>query len=140
MAFVSLIFSAQKLKKLQQALEEEKLDAIKANEDKTFKKKFKFRHIGVDIKEALKNGFRRAFKCSEGSPGYQTCYKLGHEGSCENFVLKSALGFVGGIFLTYLLYVIFIFQLNIRLTSATVICSLFGCVLTVGLAFSSKVR
>ncbi|ENN78198.1 hypothetical protein YQE_05350, partial [Dendroctonus ponderosae] len=106
MAFVSLIFSAQKLKKLQQALEEEKLDAIKANEDKTFKKKFKFRHIGFDIKEALKNGFRRAFKCSEGSPGYQTCYKLGHEGSCENFVLKSALGFVGGIFLTYFLCIV----------------------------------
>lgn len=140
MAFVSLIFTALSLRKLKDALIEEKLEAIRAHEDKTYKVKFKFRHIGVDIRNAFKKFFRKIFKCSETSPGYKTCYKLGREGSCENYFLKSVFGFVGGVFLTYFLYIFFIFQLNIKLTSATVICSFLGCILTVGLAFSSRVR
>ncbi|XP_050305805.1 uncharacterized protein LOC126742959 isoform X2 [Anthonomus grandis grandis] len=140
MAFISLILTAQSLIKLKKALEEEKLESIKASEDVHVKKKFKFSHIGVDIKETVKNFFKKLFRCSESAPCYKTCYKLGHEGSCENYTLKSILGFFGGVFLTYFCYILFIFQLNVKLTSATWICSFLGCILTVGLAFSSKVR
>ncbi|XP_030764756.1 uncharacterized protein LOC115888990 isoform X2 [Sitophilus oryzae] len=140
MAFVSLIFTALRLKSLQKTLVEEKLEALKVDRKEQDKVKFRFRHIGVDIRVAVKNFFKRIFKCPEESRVHQTCYKLQHEGSCENYTLKSVFGFLGGVLLTYLLYFFFIFQLNVKLTSATVICSLLGCILTVGLAFSSNVR
>lgn len=137
MAYVNLIFSAQKLKKLKNTLIEEKTESLQTSRDPKRRHKFKFRHIGVDVGEKWKKWVRRVFRCSETS---QTWYKLGREGSCENYTLKSALGFVGGVFLTYLLYFLFIFQLNVKLTSATVLCACLGCVLTVGLAFSSRIR
>ncbi|XP_066262197.1 uncharacterized protein [Euwallacea similis] len=140
MAFVSLILTAQILKKQKKALIEEKLQAIKADEELNRGKKFRFRHIGVDLKEAVKRFYKRIISREEGSCGYKTCFKLGHEGSCENYVLKSVLGFVAGVILTYFLYIVFIFQLNIELTTATLICSVLGCVLTIGLAFSTRVR
>lgn len=62
------------------------------------------------------------------------------DGSFENYVLKSALGFLGGIFLTYIFFVFFVFQLNFTLTSATMLCSILGVILTLGLAFSYRVR
>ncbi|XP_066142810.1 DC-STAMP domain-containing protein 2-like [Euwallacea fornicatus] len=140
MAFVNLILTARTLKRQKKALIEEKLEAIKADEEQNHRKKFQFRHIGVDLKEAVKRFCKRIVSRGEGSCGYRTCYKLGHEGSCENYVLKSVLGFVAGVILTYFLYIVLIFQLNVELTSATLICSALGCVLTIGLAFSTRVR
>lgn len=137
MAFVNLIFAAQKLKKLKKTLIEEKTESLRTFKDPKHRHKFKFRHLAVDVREKVKKLVKKVFRCSRDR---QICYKLGREGSCENYTLKSALGFVGGVFLTYLLYFLFIFQLNVKLTSATVICACLGCVLTVGLAFSSRIR
>jgi len=62
------------------------------------------------------------------------------DGTFGNYILKSILGFLGGILLTYMFFVFFVFQLNFSLVSATIICSLLGVILTIGLAFSLRVR
>ncbi|XP_018322438.2 DC-STAMP domain-containing protein 2-like [Agrilus planipennis] len=67
-------------------------------------------------------------------------YKLRKDGSFENFTFKSLVGFVSGIFLTYLFFMIFVFQLNMKFGTATIMCSAIGGILTIGLAFSYKVR
>lgn len=53
---------------------------------------------------------------------------------------NSFLGFLAGIFLTYVLFMFFIFQLQMTITKATWIGSLLGIILTLGLSFSSQVR
>ncbi|KAF7278584.1 hypothetical protein GWI33_008203 [Rhynchophorus ferrugineus] len=135
MAFVSLIFTAFHLKRLRDDLIKQKLEAIKTDGDeKPRKKKTRF------PKFSFRKRMDKAIECGENYRIGRFCYKLWHEGSCENYTLKSVFGFFGGVLLTYLLYIFFIFQLNVKLTSATVVCALLGCVLTVGLAFSSKIR
>lgn len=62
------------------------------------------------------------------------------DGTFENFVANSLLGFSGGVFLTYMFFIFFVFQLNFTLPSATFLCSIFGIILTIGLAFSDRVR
>jgi hypothetical protein len=62
------------------------------------------------------------------------------DGTLTNYILKSVLGFLSGILLTYMFFVFFVFQLNFSLESATILCSLFGVILTMGLAFSRRVR
>lgn len=71
---------------------------------------------------------------------HKTCMKLKRNETLENFYLKSFLGFLGGYFLTYIIFMFFIFTLNFKLYTATAICASFGTVLTLGLAFSQKVR
>lgn len=62
------------------------------------------------------------------------------DGTLENYILKSVFGFLGGILLTYMFFVFFVFQLNFTLSSATMMCSIIGVILTLGLAFSLRVR
>ncbi|XP_023019209.2 DC-STAMP domain-containing protein 2 [Leptinotarsa decemlineata] len=135
MSFVQLMFKASQLKRFKNELVEEKLDAIKIKNKE--KRHFRFRHIGIKIRARLKRSIKRityCFCCRK------FCFKLRHDGSCENFVLKSFLGFIAGLVLTYIFFMFFVFQLNIKITTATVVCSLLGCVLMNGLAFSSKIR
>lgn len=62
------------------------------------------------------------------------------DGSFENYILKSVFGFLSGIVVTYIFFVFLVFQLNFTLTCATVLCSVLGVILTLGLAFSYRVR
>lgn len=62
------------------------------------------------------------------------------DGTLENYILKSVFGFLGGIFLTYMFFVFFAIQLNFTLSSVTMLCSILGVILTLGLAFSYRVR
>lgn len=66
--------------------------------------------------------------------------KMRREGTFPNEVMKSFLGFFGGFLLTYVFFIFFIFQLNFVLWSATVMSSVVGSVLTLGLAFSKRIR
>uniref|UniRef100_A0A2A4JCQ8 Uncharacterized protein n=1 Tax=Heliothis virescens TaxID=7102 RepID=A0A2A4JCQ8_HELVI len=50
------------------------------------------------------------------------------------------MGFVGGIILTYLCFMFFVFQLSISLIHATIMSSIIGVLLTLGLAFSYRIR
>ncbi|KAG5882313.1 hypothetical protein JTB14_019337 [Gonioctena quinquepunctata] len=135
MAFVQLLYKASQLKQIKNELETEKLDAIKIKEK--VKRRFRFRHVGIRIKARLKRALKKityCFCCQK------FCFKLRHDGSCENFVLRSFLGFISGLVLTYIFFMFFVFQLNLKITTATVVCSFLGCVLMNGLAFSSKIR
>ncbi|XP_055341806.1 DC-STAMP domain-containing protein 2-like [Paramacrobiotus metropolitanus] len=62
------------------------------------------------------------------------------QGTYENQVLKSVLGFLIGILINYLIYLYMIYQLRFQLLTATVWALIAGNVLTLGLAFSDPVR
>lgn len=135
MAFVKLIFLASSLKKLKKELEEEKLDVIATSKHQ--KPKRRFRHIGVDIRIFFRKILRNILNCF---CCHKFCYKLQRYGSFENFILKSLIGYLGGFILTYTFFLFFVFQLNFKITTATVVCSVLGIILMIGLAFSTKVR
>lgn len=60
-------------------------------------------------------------------------------GTYGNFNLKSVLGFLSGVVLTYLLFS-FLFITAFDVTTATCVCALLAPILSLGLAFSSNVR
>lgn len=62
------------------------------------------------------------------------------DGSHENDMLKSCLGFLGGMVLTFLWFLIMVYQLEYSPPASFVTCLLLGAVLTIGLAFSDAVR
>ncbi|EEB18012.1 conserved hypothetical protein [Pediculus humanus corporis] len=62
------------------------------------------------------------------------------EDSFYNFLSKSVLGFIGGIFLTYACFMFLVFSLNFTLDRATFICMCLSVILSLGLAFSVKIR
>ncbi|OQV13042.1 DC-STAMP domain-containing protein 2 [Hypsibius exemplaris] len=66
--------------------------------------------------------------------------RITYHGAYENQVFKSILGFLGGVFINYLIYLYMIYHLRLRLLTATIWCLLLGNVLTLGLAFSDVVR
>lgn len=135
MAFLKLIFLASSLKKLKSELEEEKVESLEILQEK--KPKRKFRHIAVDIRLFFKKIVRSILHCF---CCHKFCYKLQHYGSFENYILKSLIGYLGGFVLTYIFFLFFVFQLSFKITTATVVCSVLGIILMIGLAFSTKVR
>lgn len=135
MAFLKLILLASSLKQLKNELEQDKNDSLAIlNEQKP---KRRFRHIGINIKLFFKKCLRYILNCF---CCHKFCYKLKHYGSFENFILKSLIGYLGGFILTYTFFLFFVFQLNFKLTTATIVCAVFGIILMIGLAFSTKVR
>lgn len=142
MAFMRLTLKAARISKQKSILEKEKINNVKTKYGQHVKLTAiqKYRHCYVDVRRWLLKCFRTSFSFPERSCMHRTCYNLRHDGSCENFTLKSVLGFAGGFFLTYIFFWFFVFQLNFKLSSATIMCSVFGCILTIGLAFSYKVR
>lgn len=135
MAFLQLIKTASKLSKLKQELGEEKADSIKISRKEPVKKKC--RHRIIDLRLKAKKLLKKTLSCFCFE---KFCYKLRHYGSCENFTLKSIVGFVSGFVLTYIFFMFCMFQLNFTLPTATIFCSILGCILMLGLAFSTKVR
>lgn len=100
----------------------------------------RYKYFCLDWTRRTRKCFKSFYKCPRGTYLHQLSYQLRHDGTCENYTLKSFVGFVGGFLLTYIFFMFFVFQLNFKLSSATIMCSLIGSVLTVGLAFSYKVR
>lgn len=60
-------------------------------------------------------------------------------GTYRNFILKSILGFVSGVLLTYLLFM-FLLLTTLDVNTVTWLCVLLAPVLSLGLAFSSNTR
>ncbi|KAJ8932122.1 hypothetical protein NQ314_014903 [Rhamnusium bicolor] len=135
MAFFELICIASKIKKLKENLAEEKTDAIKISKKQKTRKRFG--HVGVKIQVAVRKVIKKILNCCCLE---KFCYRVRHDGSCENYMLKSIFGFISGFILTYIFFTFFVFQLNFKFTTATIMCSILGCILTIGLAFSSTVR
>ncbi|XP_049771090.1 DC-STAMP domain-containing protein 2 [Schistocerca cancellata] len=78
--------------------------------------------------------------CQPGTRFGKFWHKLLFYGTLENYVMTSCLGFFGGMLLTYILFMFFVFQLHFSTKKATILCSMIGTVLTLGLAFSYYVR
>ncbi|XP_047512463.1 uncharacterized protein LOC125054541 isoform X2 [Pieris napi] len=57
-----------------------------------------------------------------------------------NCLLRNCVGFVGGMLLTYLCFIFFVCQLSIPLVHAIIMSSIIGLLLTLGLAFSNRIR
>lgn len=57
-----------------------------------------------------------------------------------NYLCNTLFGFIGGLFLTYILFMFLVFQLHLSLSKATWIASLLGIILTLGLSFSMQLR
>lgn len=89
----------------------------------------KFKHVWSRIMSPIKRTWI-----------YKKMRLLRTDGSLENYILKSAFGFLGGIFLTYIFFVFFVIQLSFTLSSATMLCSVLGVIFTLGLAFSYRIR
>lgn len=139
MAFFKKILLALELQDLKKDLIEEKQMSIKKGQIKLgLLRRIKYKWIGCMLK--CKGTCQKCYKCPKGTRLFKLSYNLRHDGTCENYTCKSVIGFVCGFLLTYIFFMFFVFQLNFKLSSATVWCSLFGCILTIGLAFSTKVR
>ncbi|XP_050681874.1 uncharacterized protein LOC126977205 isoform X2 [Leptidea sinapis] len=82
----------------------------------------------------LSENFKRCIPRSWATKLYVT------EKPFPNCLLKSIIGFLGGFALTYLCFIFFVFQLSISLLHATFMSSIIGVLLTLGLAFSNRIR
>lgn len=140
--FVKLVFKANKINKKKLELEKEKQNAVLISHGEKPKLTLKqhYQHFWIDVARKLKRCIKKLFSFPEHTRMHKICYNLRHDGSCENYTLKSVAGFLGGFVLTYMFFWFFVFQLNFKLSTATIMCSLVGCTLTIGLAFSDKVR
>ncbi|XP_012059688.1 PREDICTED: uncharacterized protein LOC105622889 [Atta cephalotes] len=142
MAFFQLVLQARNLEKARLRYEDEKLRSIEIFEGvkphltlkqrlrrKRLKYRKKFKHFWNRIIFPLKNTWI-----------HKKVRLLWIDGSLQNYTLKSIFGFLFGIFLTYMFFVFFVIQLSFTLSSATILCSILGMILTLGLAFSHRVR
>ncbi|XP_046404104.1 DC-STAMP domain-containing protein 2-like, partial [Ischnura elegans] len=65
---------------------------------------------------------------------------MGEDGTFRNFVIKSVVGFLSGIILSYLFLLFLVFQLNFKVSTATGYTCVLVIFLSLGLAFSRRVR
>ncbi|XP_049880439.1 DC-STAMP domain-containing protein 2-like [Pectinophora gossypiella] len=140
MAYLALLWKARTIEKYRLNYEKEKLNSIRINNAQNPKKTLyqKWCHINLNTKKRLSKAFLRYYP--KGSKVYNFFYYLRTDQTFPNFVLKSVIGFVGGIIMTYLCFMFFVFQLSISLIYATIMSSIIGVLLTLGLAFSYRVR
>ncbi|VDH97926.1 Hypothetical predicted protein, partial [Mytilus galloprovincialis] len=61
-------------------------------------------------------------------------------GTYENDVFKNVLGFIFGVLVTIILYLIMVFQIKFTPLTSSLVCTFLGAVLTLGLAFTSQTR
>lgn len=97
-------------------------------------------HIFYRCRKEVKHFWSRIISSIKHTWVYRKMRLLRTEGTLENYIMKSTFGFLGGIFLTYMFFVFFVIQLNFTLSSVTMLCSVLGVILTLGLAFSYHVR
>lgn len=114
------------------------------SEDKTFVNRNVYYSYHFDLsdrcKRKVKNFLRKITSFPEDSWLHKKAVLLRTNGSFENYILKSIFGFIGGVILTYIFFMFFVIQLNFSLTSATLLCSVIGVILTLGLSFFYGVR
>lgn len=142
MAFFRLIAQASDLTGMKDELILEKQHSLRIQQKEYIELGLcqRYKYFCLDLKRRVRKFYKSFYECPRGTYLHQLSYQLRNDGTCENYTLKSFVGFVGGFLLTYFLFMFFVFQLNFKLSSATIMCSIIGCVLTVGLAFSYKVR
>lgn len=147
MAFAQLVYKSLKIQSLRNSLQVEKEECVKVVKKQISKvHRRRVIHYWLDFKEYVKNWRPWSKQKKKPCPGvkddpcYQIIYEITHEGSYLNYAVKSIIGFLAGFFLTYLFFIILTLQISMPITKATALCSIIGCILTIGLAFSTKVR
>lgn len=142
MAFAMLVLKANKINNQRVRLKAEKEHGLKMQEGLTPKYTImdRYSHRMVNWKLKMSNYFRSIFSFPKHSWMHKISFLIRQEGTVENYLFKSAVGFIGGIFLIYIFFMFFIIILKYNFGAATLICSIFGSILTVGLAFSQNVR
>ncbi|CAH0401568.1 unnamed protein product [Chilo suppressalis] len=140
MAYFALLWKARTIEKYRLNYESEKINSIMMSKNPMPKQSLsqRWRHYRYDTQKRISRNFRRWYP--EGSSMSNFLLYLRTDQTFPNFVLKSILGFVGGIILTYLCFMFFVFQLSISLMHATIMSSVIGVLLTLGLAFSYRIR
>lgn len=140
MSHFSSLWKARIIEKYRQEYENEKINSLLLSKteipQKTMMQKWKF--YGRDTKKRFTNRMQKWFPVT--SPISNLYFSLKTDQTFPNFVLKSIMGFLGGIVLTYLCFMFFVFQLSISLVHATIMSSIIGILLTLGLAFSYRIR
>lgn len=140
MAYFALLWKARTIEKYRLKYEKEKINSIVAANAElprhTFYQKWKL--YRYDSQKKLSRICRRL--CPEGSRVSNFFVYLKTDQTFSNFLVKSVIGFVGGIVLTYFWFMFFVFQLSISLIHATIMSSIIGVLLTLGLAFSYRIR
>lgn len=142
MSFLRMMCKAADAEKRKIILEEEKkyASSLPQHDQRKESIKERCRHRCIDIRRKIRKKIKKFFTFPRHTCLYRFFYRLKHHGSCENYVLKSVAGFIGGFLITYIFFMFFVFQLNFKFSTATIMCSIFGSILTIGLAFSYKVR
>ncbi|XP_068625387.1 uncharacterized protein [Battus philenor] len=139
MANFALLWKARIIEKCRLEYEQEKINSVlNSNVEiprNTLTKKWS---RSYNMKKRLIERFRNLYP--EGSSVSNFFVYLTTDQTFPNFLMKSVIGFIGGIVFTYLCFMFFVFQLSISLMHATIMSSIIGVLLTLGLAFSYRVR
>ncbi|KAL0811276.1 hypothetical protein ABMA28_009692 [Loxostege sticticalis] len=140
MAYFALLWKARTIEKYRRNYESEKIKSIMLANTQIPKQSLsqRWRHYRYDTQKRISRTFRKWYPV--GSSLSNLVFYLKTDQTFPNFVLKSVLGFFGGIILTYLCFMFFVFQLSISLMHATIMSSIIGVLLTLGLAFSYRIR
>lgn len=139
MAFFALLWKSRTIEKYRLDYEKEKINSIvmgNTHMEQTLSQRW--RHYRYDTQKRISRTFKKWYP--EGSGVANFFLYLKTDQTFPNFLLKSLMGFVGGIILTYLCFMFFVFQLSISLIHATIMSSIIGVLLTLGLAFSYRIR
>ncbi|XP_054003275.1 DC-STAMP domain-containing protein 2-like [Hylaeus anthracinus] len=142
MAFFQLVLKARKLEKARLKYEDEKLTsiAIAKGAKARFTLSQRLRRIKIRFKKKVKTFCGKIFAVPKNLWPCRKIVAICTSGTLENYIAKSFLGFIGGMFLTYIFFAFFVLQLNFRLSTATFLCTVIGVILTLGLAFSPRIR
>lgn len=140
MAYFALLWKARAIEKYRIRYENEKINSILQQNPEIPRRTLyeKWSYCRYTTKKRIAKALHR--HCPEGSKLSNFYIYLRTDKTFLNFIWKSILGFVGGIILTYLCFMFFVFQLGISLIHATVMSSIIGVLLTLGLVFSYRAR
>ncbi|CAL7950629.1 unnamed protein product [Xylocopa violacea] len=142
MAFFQLVLKARKVEIARQRYEDEKLTSIEISKGAkpAYTLKQRYRRRKLWLKRKVKRFCDKIFAVPKDTWTYKKIIAIRTDGTLENYIAKSLVGFVGGIILTYIFFIFFVFQLHFKLSSATFLCTIVGAILTLGLAFSFRIR
>lgn len=140
MAYFALLWKARTIEQYRLNYEKEKLKSMRLSNVQTPKTTFyqRWKRYHSEKRKHVAKLFRKWYP--EGSHIHNFIFYMSTDQTFPNFVLKSVIGFVGGIIMTYLCFMFFVFQLAISLMHATIMSSIIGVLLTLGLAFSYRIR
>ncbi|CAD6221959.1 GSCOCG00011669001-RA-CDS [Cotesia congregata] len=134
MAFFKFMVKSSRLEKSKNFYFQEKINSISIKEVKkthhNFLQKIKIYHLMYKLQKSVSNlAILLSFVISI----------ISSNGTFENKIFKSIVGFLSGILLTFT-FLCFLVYSKFTLSSATFFCSLSGIVLTISLAFSYRIR